>query len=227
MKRKKRQETILRAEDLDVATRGTSFQPSKLLLRQIEVRKLLASGSSTKEIALQLGLNVTTVRTYKTKLLSRNQSGRDNQSDNSLSGLEKFSHLEAKISRTIELTKTLRQEKESLEKEMRGEAAGKISLEPQRFEKQTEPLIRERDIRRPPMNAEYLLYLLLRKEEREAVIGDLIECYNRMLRRFDKHRADLWFYKQVVGSVFPLLRRSLLRIGALVWLGRILRRLIS
>ena len=30
-----------------------------------------------------------------------------------LSGLEKFSHLEDKIYRTIELTKTLRQEKES------------------------------------------------------------------------------------------------------------------
>ncbi len=35
-----------------------------------------------------------------------------------LSGLEKFSHLEDKIYRTIELTKTLRQEKESLEKEL-------------------------------------------------------------------------------------------------------------
>ena len=34
-----------------------------------------------------------------------------------LSGLEKFSHLEDKIYRTIELTKTLRQEKENLEKE--------------------------------------------------------------------------------------------------------------
>jgi hypothetical protein len=32
--------------------------------------------------------------------------------------LEKFSHLEDKIYRTIELTKTLRQEKESLEKEL-------------------------------------------------------------------------------------------------------------
>jgi hypothetical protein len=35
-----------------------------------------------------------------------------------LSGLEKFSHLEDKIYRTIELTKTLRQEKENLEKEL-------------------------------------------------------------------------------------------------------------
>ena len=35
-----------------------------------------------------------------------------------LSGLEKFSHLEDKIYRTIELTKTLRQEKDTLEKEL-------------------------------------------------------------------------------------------------------------
>jgi hypothetical protein len=33
-----------------------------------------------------------------------------------LSGLEKFSHLEDKIYRTIELTKTLRQEKDGLER---------------------------------------------------------------------------------------------------------------
>ena len=33
-------------------------------------------------------------------------------------GLEKFSHLEDKIYRTIELTKTLRQEKEDLERQL-------------------------------------------------------------------------------------------------------------
>ena len=35
-----------------------------------------------------------------------------------LSGLEKFSHLEDKIYRTIELTKALRQEKDDLEREL-------------------------------------------------------------------------------------------------------------
>ena len=35
-----------------------------------------------------------------------------------LNGLEKFSHLEDKIYRTIELTKTLRQEKEQLERQL-------------------------------------------------------------------------------------------------------------
>jgi len=80
---------------------------------------------------------------------------------------------------------------------------------------------------RPPFNAEYILYILLRREERDVVIGDLIEDYVRVLKRFNKRRADMWFYKQVGGSLFPLLRRALVRIGALVWLGRVLRRLIS
>jgi hypothetical protein len=80
---------------------------------------------------------------------------------------------------------------------------------------------------RPPFNAEYLLYFFLRKEEREIVIGDLVESYSQILGRFDKRRADIWFYKQAFGSVLPLLRRALLKIGALVWLGRILRRLVS
>lgn len=85
----------------------------------------------------------------------------------------------------------------------------------------------ESAIARPPFNAEYVLYLLLRKRERDVVIGDLIESYGQILERFNKRRADIWFYKQVAGSLWPLLRRALLRIAALVWLGRILRRLIS
>lgn len=80
---------------------------------------------------------------------------------------------------------------------------------------------------RPPFNAEYVLYLFLRQAERDIVIGDLLECYGQLAQRFDKRHADIWFYKQVIGSLFPLLRGALLRFGALVWLGRVLRRLIS
>ena len=39
-------------------------------------------------------------------------------------GLEKFSHLEDKIYRTIELTKTLRQEKEELERKLANKKGG-------------------------------------------------------------------------------------------------------
>jgi FtsZ-binding cell division protein ZapB len=73
-----------------------------------------------------------------------------------LSGLEKFSHLEDKIYRTIELTKTLRQEKESLEKELSLMRRGKgitPSLETERLEKQVEQLLAERDMIRMKVEA--------------------------------------------------------------------------
>ena len=73
-----------------------------------------------------------------------------------LSGLEKFSHLEDKIYRTIELTKTLRQEKESLEKELALMRRGKgstPSLETERLEKQVEQLLAERDMIRMKVEA--------------------------------------------------------------------------
>ena len=88
----------------------------------------------------------------------------------------------------------------------------------------THPLL---DPPRPPFNAEYLLYVFLQRGDREIVIGDLAESYGRVLQRFGKRRADFWFYKQVIWSLGPLFRRQMVRIGALVWLGRILRRLIS
>jgi uncharacterized coiled-coil DUF342 family protein len=72
-----------------------------------------------------------------------------------LSGLEKFSHLEDKIYRTIELTKTLRQEKESLEKELSvmRRNRGNVPFEQQRLEKQIESLLAERDIIRAKVEA--------------------------------------------------------------------------
>jgi chromosome segregation ATPase len=72
-----------------------------------------------------------------------------------LSGLEKFSHLEDKIYRTIELTKSLRQEKESLEKELSlmRRNRGSVPFEQQRLEKQVEALLAERDIIRGKVEA--------------------------------------------------------------------------
>jgi len=73
-----------------------------------------------------------------------------------LSGLEKFSHLEDKIYRTIELTKSLRQEKESLEKELalvRRGKGGTSSVETERLAKQVEQLLAERDMIRMKVEA--------------------------------------------------------------------------
>jgi len=72
-----------------------------------------------------------------------------------LSGLEKFSHLEDKIYRTIELTKSLRQEKESLEKELSlvRRNRGVVPHEQERLEKQVEALLAERDLIRAKVEA--------------------------------------------------------------------------
>src|SRR6185436_17693278 len=39
---------------------------------------------------------------------------------------------------------------------------------------------------RPPVNAEYLLYLLLPKADQDCEIGDLVERYGRLVQRFNK-----------------------------------------
>jgi FtsZ-binding cell division protein ZapB len=90
-----------------------------------------------------------------------------------LSGLEKFSHLEDKIYRTIELTKTLRQEKEVLEREVntiRREVGG-LHSEKERLETQVERLLAERDTIR--MKVEAMLDAIA------AIDPDMVEVARR------------------------------------------------
>lgn len=72
-----------------------------------------------------------------------------------LSGLEKFSHLEDKIYRTIELTKSLRGEKEGLEREVAAtrRELGSLLDEKERLEGQVERLLSERDTIRAKVEA--------------------------------------------------------------------------
>ncbi|HXU08320.1 MAG TPA: hypothetical protein VN743_04930 [Blastocatellia bacterium] len=61
-----------------------------------------------------------------------------------LNGLEKFSHLEDKIYRTIELTKTLRQEKEELERQLAN--VRELGGDEQQLLTKVERLTAERDL---------------------------------------------------------------------------------
>ncbi len=72
-----------------------------------------------------------------------------------LTGLEKFSHLEDKIYRTIELTKSLRQEKEALEREITSvrRELGTLLDEKERLESHVERLMSERDTVRTKVEA--------------------------------------------------------------------------
>ncbi len=89
-----------------------------------------------------------------------------------LTGLEKFSHLEDKIYRTIELTKTLRQEKEGLERDVAGTRRELSSLldEKERLEKQVERLLSERDTVRMKVEAMLDALAVLEPEMAEAVV---------------------------------------------------------
>lgn len=88
-----------------------------------------------------------------------------------LTGLEKFSHLEDKIYRTIELTKTLRQEKEVLERDVSATRRELNSLldEKERLEKQVERLLSERDMVRMKVEAMLDAITVLEPEMAEAV----------------------------------------------------------
>jgi chromosome segregation ATPase len=88
-----------------------------------------------------------------------------------LSGLEKFSHLEDKIYRTIELTKTLRQEKEALERETAAirRELGDLLDEKERLETQVERLLAERDTIRAKVEAMLDAIAVLDPEAVEAM----------------------------------------------------------
>ena len=88
-----------------------------------------------------------------------------------LSGLEKFSHLEDKIYRTIELTKSLRQEKEVLEQELATirRDIGSLLNEKERLESQVERLLAERDTIRMRVEAMLDAIAVLDPEVAEAV----------------------------------------------------------
>jgi cell division protein FtsB len=88
-----------------------------------------------------------------------------------LTGLEKFSHLEDKIYRTIELTKTLRQEKEALERDVATtrRELGSLLDEKERLETQVERLLSERDMIRMKVEAMLDAIAVLEPEMAEAV----------------------------------------------------------
>jgi hypothetical protein len=79
----------------------------------------------------------------------------------------------------------------------------------------------------PPKNAELLLLLIVRSDERDAVVGDLIERYRRSHERLGRKRADLYAYGEVCRSLVPFIRRLLFGTGLILLLGQWIKKLIS
>jgi hypothetical protein len=67
---------------------------------------------------------------------------------------------------------------------------------------------------RPPANLELLLHLAMSPADCEALIGDLEERYRKLATRLGRKRADIWYAKQVLTSIWPLLRDMIRRLGS-------------
>lgn len=57
---------------------------------------------------------------------------------------------------------------------------------------------------RPPVNAEFLFYLFYDARNCDALVGDLEERYKLINRKFGAHRANFWYWTQVLRSLAPL-----------------------
>jgi len=77
----------------------------------------------------------------------------------------------------------------------------------------------------PPQVGERLLLLILTKQERVNVPGDLEEEYRTIAVKHGARYAKLWYYKQVAESAWPLIRKAV-RWGLLASVGEWIRRLI-
>jgi hypothetical protein len=74
-----------------------------------------------------------------------------------------------------------------------------------------------------PQNGERLLLLILTKEERVNIPGDLEEEFKQIATKHGLRYAKLWYYKQVAASAWPMICK-MLRWGLLAWVEELIRR---
>lgn len=60
----------------------------------------------------------------------------------------------------------------------------------------------------PPQLGERILLLILTKEERVNIPGDLAEEFAEIAAKHGARYAKLWYYKQVAASVWPMIRKA-------------------
>lgn len=74
-----------------------------------------------------------------------------------------------------------------------------------------------------PLPGESLLHLLLP----ENVIGDIQEHYRRISKKYGRRRAEIWFFRELALSVYPLFLKLLIQLLAVANLVEIVRKLIA
>jgi hypothetical protein len=75
----------------------------------------------------------------------------------------------------------------------------------------------------PRLGERILLLVLRTKEERVNIPGDLEEEYRGIAAKHGARYAKLWYYKQVVASAWPMVRKAV-KWGALAWASALIRR---
>jgi hypothetical protein len=75
-----------------------------------------------------------------------------------------------------------------------------------------------------PKLGESLLVLFLKPAERENVVGDLEEGYIAIHSKYGGRVAAIWYYKQILSSISPLLVK-LIKLTAFAGLAEMLRKL--
>lgn len=77
----------------------------------------------------------------------------------------------------------------------------------------------------PPQLGERMLLLILKKDERVNIPGDLAEEYGEIAVKHGARFAKVWYYKQVAASAWPMIRKGV-RWGVLASVGEWIRRII-
>ena len=80
-----------------------------------------------------------------------------------------------------------------------------------------------------PKFGEYLLYFFLSKKNRDSLLGDLVEEFEEVQKKFGRKPAVIWYYKQVVGSIGPVVWmavKKLAKLGAITAVEEWIRRYI-
>lgn len=87
---------------------------------------------------------------------------------------------------------------------------------------------KEQKVKRPLDMSQAFLGLLLPKKNRDGLLGDLTEEYQELLESDGKRTALIWFYKQILTSLWPTLQnlvRVLMKCGFIVMMEEAIRRI--
>jgi hypothetical protein len=79
----------------------------------------------------------------------------------------------------------------------------------------------------PPKFGEYLIYLFISRNIRDNLLGDLQEEFLEVYGKFEERKARIWYYNQVLKSLYPLIRRFIIKWGLIGLIGKWVSKIMS